>query len=74
MHHENVSEKKPISTKRGTSRLNNTKTTNNKEKIKEFNFKAAKNKEFFNFKFQMSFEQEKFSVTKLEINNIPKKH
>jgi hypothetical protein len=64
MHHENVSEKKPISTKRGTSRLNNTKRTNNKEKIKEFNFKAAKNKEFFNFKFQMSFEQEKFSVTK----------
>jgi hypothetical protein len=59
---KNVSEKEPISadegaTKRGASGLNNnqsaihttlnTKTTNNKEKIHEFNFKAAKNKEFF---------------------------
>jgi hypothetical protein len=33
---------------------NNTKTTNNKEKIHECNFKAPKNKEFFDFK--MSFE------------------
>jgi hypothetical protein len=42
----------------------NTKTPNNKEKIHEFNFKAAKNKKFFDFKFKMSFKQEKFSVTK----------
>jgi hypothetical protein len=34
-----------------------------------FNFKAAKNQEFFVFKLKMSFEQEKFSV----MNNIPKK-
>jgi hypothetical protein len=32
----------------------NTNTTNNKEKIHECNFKAPKNKEFFDFK--MSFE------------------
>jgi hypothetical protein len=36
----------------------------NKEKIYEFNFKAAKKREFFDFKFKMSFEKEKFSVTK----------
>jgi hypothetical protein len=42
----------------------NTKTTNNKNKIHEFNFKAAKDKEFFDLKFEMSFEQETFSVTK----------
>jgi hypothetical protein len=36
----------------------NTKTTNNKEKIHEFNFKAAENKE------KMPFEQETISVTK----------
>jgi hypothetical protein len=34
------------------------------EKIQEFNFKAAKNQEFFDFKFKMSSEQEKVSVTK----------
>jgi hypothetical protein len=54
--YENVSEKEPISadegaTKRGASGLNNNQcaihtTTNNKEKIHEFNFNAAKNKEF----------------------------
>jgi hypothetical protein len=37
---------------------------NNKQNIHEFNFKAAKNKEFFDFKFKVSFEQETFSVTK----------
>jgi hypothetical protein len=37
-----------------TKSNNNTKhkKTNNKEKIHEFNFKAAKNKEFFYFKYQ----------------------
>jgi hypothetical protein len=44
----------------------NTNTTNDKENIQEFHFKAAKNKSFFNFKFKMSFEQEKCSVTKTE--------
>jgi hypothetical protein len=34
------------------------------EKIHEFNFKAAKNQEFFDFKLKMSFKQEKLSVTK----------
>jgi hypothetical protein len=42
----------------------NTKTTNNKENIQQ-------NNEFFYFKSQMS--QEKFSVTKTKMNNIPKK-
>jgi hypothetical protein len=42
----------------------NTKTTNNKENIHKFNFKAAKNKEFFDFKFKMSFEEERISMTK----------
>jgi ribulose 1,5-bisphosphate carboxylase large subunit-like protein len=34
------------------------------EKIHEFSFKAAKKLRFFDFKFKMSFQQEKFSVTK----------
>jgi hypothetical protein len=42
----------------------NTKSKSNKENIHEFNFKAAKNKEFFEFNFKISFEQETFSVTK----------
>jgi hypothetical protein len=33
-------------------------------KYSPINFKAAKNKEFFYFKFKMSFEQEKFLLTK----------
>jgi hypothetical protein len=41
----------------------NTKTTNNKERITIFS-RQQKNKEFFDFKFKMSFEQEKFLVTK----------
>jgi hypothetical protein len=42
----------------------NTETMNNKENIYEFNFEGTKNKEIFDFKFKMSFEQETFSVTK----------
>jgi hypothetical protein len=41
----------------------NTKTTNNKEKIHEFNFKAAETKEFFTL-YSKCHEQETFSVTK----------
>jgi hypothetical protein len=32
------------------------------ENINAFNSKTAKNKEFFYFKFKMSFQQEKFSL------------
>jgi hypothetical protein len=49
MHYENVSEKKPISTDNNQCVIRqktlNTKATNNKENIHEFNFKSAKNKE-----------------------------
>jgi hypothetical protein len=57
MHYENVSEKEPISADEGgrltlklingqysTIKTLNTKTRNIKEKVHEFNFKAAKNK------------------------------
>jgi predicted secreted protein len=78
MHYENVSEKEPISADEGASLkiiINtqysiekittlNTKTTNNNKKIVEFNFNSAKNKEFFDFKLKMSFEQETFFVKK----------
>jgi hypothetical protein len=56
MPYENVSEKESTSADEGASlkiintqynNTINTKTTNNKEKMYEFNFKAAKNKEFF---------------------------
>jgi hypothetical protein len=56
MHYENVSEEESISATNGRFMLKinvqqrtttlNTKTTNNKEKIHEFNFKAAKNTSF----------------------------
>jgi hypothetical protein len=49
----------------------NTETTNNKENIYEFNFEGTKNKEIFDFKFKMSFEQETFSVTKTGDGKLP---